>query len=209
VIVRPEIAKLILQGKKSQHRRPAETNTCRYQTGKAYAIQPGLGKTAVCRITIGEVRRESLGDITLKDAKKEGYTTTTEFFDYWRDLHGSVDKDIPVWVISFQIGDRTDTPRYLAARIGPPHGDYVTEPALAASGEGEPVSDWELAQFAKLSNARDHDRGQDPLRQSRDRIAREITLMQDHLERYPNEGVAKRLRQLEAELLRLNRELAT
>lgn len=209
MIFRPDQAKLILQAKKTQtRRRKGDRNVCRFEAWKPYAVQPGRGKTAVCKITITDVREERLGDLTLKDARREGFATCAEFFEDWRQHYGRIDDDERVWVVSFLLGDRTDTPRFLAARPGPPHGDYVTEPALAAQGEGEPVSDYELSQFTKIAHARDHGRSQDPLRQSRDRIAREIEVMRGHLERDPNNDVRNSLRRLEAELAALNRKLA-
>lgn len=149
MIFRTELAKLIVQQRKSQTRRVVTSTTCRYEIGKSYAVQPGRGKPAICRITITDIRQERLGQITLRDAKREGFVTTQEFFDYWAELYGGVDREQRVWVISFVIGDQTDRPRLLAARPGPPHGDYTHEPRLAARAEPEPVSDRDLQRFAE------------------------------------------------------------
>jgi uncharacterized protein YhfF len=117
LIFTTQMAKLIGAGRKSQTRRvvkPGETE-CRYKPGHSYALQVGRGKPATSRITVTEVRRERLGDIDLRDVKREGFRTTDDFRDYWRALHGRYDPDTTVWVISFQRGDHADRPRFLIA----------------------------------------------------------------------------------------------
>lgn len=151
MIFRPELAKLIVQGKKSMTRRQiGDRPVCRYEVGKAYAVQPGRGKVATCRITITEVRSERLGDMPIGDAKREGFATRDEFFDYWRSLYGQVDEDLEVWVIRFLLGDHTDTPRALSARMGGTEGDYTTNLARGIREDAsEPVSDAVLEGYAK------------------------------------------------------------
>jgi hypothetical protein len=156
VIFRPEMARLISQGAKSQTRRIADKDMCRYEAGKSYAVQPGRGKTAVCRLTVVAVRRERLGDISLPDARREGFRTTGEFFDYWRELHGRVELERDVWVISFVKGERVDVPRLLAARPGGPSGDYTSNPHLAMLDEPEAISEAELGRFSREAAKRDH-----------------------------------------------------
>lgn len=181
MIFRPELVRLIRQGKKTQTRRIVTGATCRYQATKSYALQPGRGKHAVGRITITAVRPESLGAISLRDAKREGFVTTHDFIDYWTGLHGRFDRDLMVWVISFSLGDTTDVPRLLAARPGAPHGDYVTESRLAMVDEPEAISGWEAERFAKASREADDVRRKDAIRGSRDKIAAELTVIRDHL----------------------------
>lgn len=208
MIFRPELAKAILQRKKSQTRRIATAKTCRYRAGKSYAVQPGRGKTAVCRITITDVRLEALGAITLKDARKEGFVTTDEFRDYWASLYGRFDPDLLVWVLSFQFGDQTDTPRLLAARPGAPHGDYVSNPHLSLRDEQEAVSAAETERYGKLAHARDSKRMSDPLRKQRDTIARALAEMREQLNRQPSRHVADTVRRMEREMAVLDRKLA-
>lgn len=208
MIFRPELAKLIKQGKKTQTRRIATTKTCRYEAGKSYAVQPGRGKEAMCRITIMDVRMERLGDLSLKDAKREGFVTTAEFFAYWRGLHGSANPDLMVWVLSFVQGDHTDELNLLAARPGAPHGDYVSQPHLAMREEPEAISRSDAEKYGKLAHARDGQRETDPLRDYRDEIAERLAQMRDHLEKHPNESIEQTVRRLEQELRVLDRKLA-
>jgi len=118
VIFKPELVDLIKQGKKTMTRRPVKPGErqCRYRDRGVYALQPGRGQHADGKITIIAVPRiEHLGEISIKDARREGFTNVMEFLAYWRGLYGSVDRDQEVWVISFTYGDLRDTPRYLAA----------------------------------------------------------------------------------------------
>src|ERR1700752_548908 len=102
MIFRPELAKLILQRKKTQTRRliTDRTRSRPYLIDKSYAVCPGRGKFAVCRVTLTDIRKARLGDLSLKDAKREGFVTTADFFDYWERLHGRVYRDLVVWVLS-------------------------------------------------------------------------------------------------------------
>jgi hypothetical protein len=125
---------------------------------RTYAVQPGRGKPAACRIEILDVRQELVGQITFDDARAEGFRTTAEFSAAWVRIHdkawvaawnGTEDEhDLtvrfterhaqkPVWVITFKL-DHAHVPRLLAARPAP---DYVTDPRLALPGEPEALSD--------------------------------------------------------------------
>jgi hypothetical protein len=115
MIFKPRLVRLILAGKKTQTRRPRRgEEECRYQVGRSYAVQPGRGMESVGRILITDVREELLHELTQPDAIREGFRTTEEFFDYWRELYreGPVGLKVPVWVISFDL-DRSHQPRLL------------------------------------------------------------------------------------------------
>ncbi len=106
MIFKSRLTKLILAGKKTQTRRPRRgEEECRYHAGRSYAVQPGRGKESIGRILITEVREEMLHELSQADAIREGFRTTEEFFDYWRELYheGPVGLEVPVWVISFEL----------------------------------------------------------------------------------------------------------
>lgn len=86
MIFRPELARLIRQGKKTQTRRRGETTT--YAVGRIVPVQPGRGKRSTARILITAVEQQRLGDLTFEQARAEGFRTRDEFFAYWRGLHG-------------------------------------------------------------------------------------------------------------------------
>lgn len=88
MIFRPELAKQIRAGAKTQTRRlPRKGEPCRYKPGKDYAVQPGRGQAATCRIHIDAVRTERLGDIAYTDARAEGFRSTDDFKTYWVSIH--------------------------------------------------------------------------------------------------------------------------
>lgn len=208
MIFQPQLAKLVLQGRKSQTRRKVQPGKQpRYQAGKSYAIQPGRGKPAVGRITVTDVQIAYLGDIDLRDAKREGFATRQEFVDYWTSLHGRFDPDVRVWVISFLLGDRTDTGRFLAARPGPPHGDYVTVAALGANGEGEPVSEMEQARITKEAHERYSNRAKDPLMREHDEIARALERMRAVLGDRRDQTLGRQIWRMEQQLRTLDRKI--
>ena len=158
MIFRPELVKKIGAGTKTMTRRPVNAPHCRYRLNHVYSVQPGRGKPGTIQITITEVREERLGDLSLRDAKREGFRTTQDFIDYWRGLYGSYDAEQMVWVISFVKGDATDTPRLLAARPGGPGGDYTANPARAAKGEPEAISVRLQERYAREGEERDKSR---------------------------------------------------
>ena len=134
---KPDAAKLIKAGRKTQERRPAHTNPP--IVGKRVGIKTSREKPVDTYITITDLRLERLGDLTFKDARKEGFRTTQDFREHWIEEHGEHDADQLVHVISFELGDLTDTPRLLAKRPGPGH-DYVTSASQAQNSTGEEVS---------------------------------------------------------------------
>lgn len=88
MIFQPELARLIRAGRKTQTRRPIRHDQpCRYREGKDYAVQPGRGQAATCRIHVDQVRREPVGLIAFTDARAEGFTTTDEFKVAWVAIH--------------------------------------------------------------------------------------------------------------------------
>jgi hypothetical protein len=117
VIFRPELVGLIKEGRKTQTRRLTKAGEmeCRYKPNHAYKVQPGRGQRGEDTITVVEPpRRERLGDLSLKDARREGFRNVKEFERYWKELHGAYDPDEEVWVISFIRGDHVDQDRFLA-----------------------------------------------------------------------------------------------
>lgn len=88
MIFQIELERLVRHGRKTITRRPVKPDQpCRYRTGHSYAVQPGRGKPATCRITITGIDRQFAGAITLPDAVGEGFKTTDDFKAYWIALH--------------------------------------------------------------------------------------------------------------------------
>lgn len=154
MIFGPDELRRIKAGRKTQHRRPiVHDRECFYKPGRAYKVSSSTHRAATFQITITGVDRSRLDAMTLRDARREGFRTTADFMEHWRDKHLArlCAPDTPIWVLSFVLGDQTDRPRFLAARPGPPHGDYVDSTARALKESAEEVS--EAAQGRYAANA--------------------------------------------------------
>lgn len=103
MIFRPELAEMVVDGIKTQTRRPTKGKPCRYAVGQTYAVQPGRGKHSVGRITIEAVRLVTLDPLTGEDAQAEGFDSPDDFFAYWIGLYGAVDYDAEVYAITFRL----------------------------------------------------------------------------------------------------------
>jgi len=53
-------------------------------------------------IEVKKVYQQKLGDMTEEDAKKEGGYTLEEFRQVWKEINGSWDDDLKVWVVEFE-----------------------------------------------------------------------------------------------------------
>lgn len=122
MIFSAKLARLVIEGKKTQTRRrikPGE-DYCRYKAGRDYAVQVPAPKDSKARartkegvrIEVLDVRSEPLSGITYEDALAEGFKSREEFFDYWCHLYGErADLGELVWVIAFKA--QLDIDRYL------------------------------------------------------------------------------------------------
>lgn len=165
MIFKPDMIVAIAEGRKTQTRRKVQPGTdCFYRVGRCFGIQRRaaeeemttdelrrfrrrLGyppRRTVGRLQVVAVRREQVGDITLEDARREGFESVAEFRRYWAWLHDSrwiarraaqlgrhlADHELigrfcehhagrPVWVITFEVV-RLD--RQLIDRLEVPSG---------------------------------------------------------------------------------------
>lgn len=174
MIFSPALARKVLAGQKTQTRRPVkEGKDCRYRPHHNYAVCPGRGKPESGRILITEVREERVGDISLRDARAEGFRTTIEFKAAWLRLYDEswveahdlpatglvlsdemiADRfeerhaDTSVWVIEFTLP--VDPIRLLADRHA--KSDYVDTPARAMPDEPEAVDERSLQRIVDRS----------------------------------------------------------
>lgn len=110
MIFRPELAQAILDGRKTETRRPARfengTEWVRppYKPGRTYAVQPGRGKKAIGRIRIVGVRWERFFEgLDEAAAHREGFESVREFISTWLDIYGRGNWLDPVNVITFEL----------------------------------------------------------------------------------------------------------
>jgi hypothetical protein len=73
-----------------------QTRRCHQHTwkiGKTYAIRDRWFSKPQGHITVTRKFRQRLGDITLEDIKKEGFSTLEEFQKAWTEIHGQIDEN--------------------------------------------------------------------------------------------------------------------
>lgn len=257
MIFRPELARLVVRGKKTQTRRPMKPYVepespyrtvkgrrvrravpktievdgtrfvYRYEPGGCYAVQPGRGKAAVCRVLVDTVEPVLLTGLDLRDALAEGFRTRAEFADYWMRLYqpawarerGDValgdDQElvldrfetgyegVRVWAIRFAV-DQREQPRFLRARMGSV-SDYTENQVLAAEGEPETVPPAYQRALTEQAHERDERLQKDAVVVARREIDAQLARLEEVL--HPNEHTTRRLEVLRRELRLLDRDL--
>jgi len=90
----------ILRGEKTQTRRIHKHT---WKLGKIYGIRTSWFRKSEGYIKIIRKFRQKLGDISLEDIKKEGYSSLEEFRRAWEEINGlgSWDPDLIVTVYEF------------------------------------------------------------------------------------------------------------
>lgn len=171
MIFPPDIARKIGRGEKTMIRRPVagpltdEFGLCRVKIGRRYPVEYAVASRTsefdrstretvhIAWMVVTDVRRERLGEITADDAQAEGFARrgfgqAEEFLADWRERHrGELDRDQEVWVIAFDV--EPEMPMYVATGvIGPPHGDYTTNPHRAID-DAEAVDAATLSRYSK------------------------------------------------------------
>lgn len=96
----------IKEGTKTQTRRLKQP---RLKIGKKYSLRENYHTALPDKILITDIYPQYLGDITLEDVRREGFTKETEFKKVWADIYGEYDPDVFIWVIEFQYIDPTET----------------------------------------------------------------------------------------------------
>ena len=144
MIVPLEALRRIQEGRQSVLLRSGPT--CFYNVGRPYKVKSKREHEAKLSITITEKRQIEARSLDLRMARRLGYRTTAELF-------GSIPRLDPseqIWLLSFEIGDVSDTPRLLARRPGPGH-DYVSTASQALNGSAEEVSEHDHRRYAANS----------------------------------------------------------
>lgn len=168
-------ARMVLEGRKSQTRRrvrPGET-VCRWVPGRSYAVQHDRCRPAAGRLVVMSVAQQTLADLTLRDARAEGFRTRRDFLDFWRGLFPTMSLEDPVWALLIQ-PDRDPvrmlhrdstrgytTRRRVALPDEPEAVDHETQVRYSAEGfdrhrafrDGEPLDDRLSAALARARTA--------------------------------------------------------
>lgn len=97
-------------------RRLVVNGRTKWQVGRSYAIQPGRRRKSVGRVEITDIKKEPLGQMTVDDARAEGFATLGEFQQTWIQIHGHYNPVLPVWVVTF-VKEATPTEKAIARRF--------------------------------------------------------------------------------------------
>jgi hypothetical protein len=143
--------KAILSGRKTSTRR--QWKKCRFEQGKSYAIHLAQRPASHWITILNPPRQERLGDLSIQDAKREGFRSRQEFQDHWKAKHRAYNPDEIVFVLDFVLGDFEDHTRIPAGRAGV-HGHYVSSASQSLRGTDSEVSESVQKRFAKENHVR-------------------------------------------------------
>lgn len=109
MIFRSHLADLVMAGVKTETRRALSDNPrspwwrerCALVVGERYAVCPGRGAPAVCRLVVEAVDKVKLGQITHDGAVAEGCSDVRDFMHTWTTINGAWDPHAEVWRVTF------------------------------------------------------------------------------------------------------------
>jgi uncharacterized protein YhfF len=108
---REDLAKLIVEGRKTETRRMLSDNPrspwyrlkCGFVVGKDYAVCPGRNKSQIERIKITRTFQQRLGQVDLGAAIAEGVKTVRAYEELFQEINGFWDPELRVWVVRFEL----------------------------------------------------------------------------------------------------------
>jgi hypothetical protein len=111
MMFRPELAALVMAGRKTVTRRVANDNprspwyrgSCALTVGKDYSICPGRGKHQIGRAIATSVDLQTLGHLSDVEARAEGFPDAAAFEAAFAAINGSYDPDVQVWRIGLLV----------------------------------------------------------------------------------------------------------
>lgn len=90
---------MIMSGDKTQTRR---LNKPSVKVGKEYRLRRGYYSYLADRIRIIQMFTQNLGEITVEEVLKEGFSSLEDFKTAWEGIYGDWDPEKRVWVVEFQ-----------------------------------------------------------------------------------------------------------
>jgi len=94
----------ILDGTKTQTRRPSSGFSGRaYKVGDVVPLRDSFRGPARAQILITRRFQQRLGDISLDEVRKEGFTSLEEFKREWMSIYGEWNPDQTVTVYEFRL----------------------------------------------------------------------------------------------------------
>jgi len=106
----PDRGPLVLAGAITLEPVPARDAECRYSAGRCYTI--AYGGRAHGELTVTGARESEIEDVTLRECQRAGFRNPVELRAWWKTAGRGWQY---AWLVSFALGDLTDTPRLLRA----------------------------------------------------------------------------------------------
>lgn len=100
ILFKAEHVEPILTGQKTQTRRVGKK---RWNVGSIHQARLSYYAKPFARLRILSVRQERLGNISEKDARREGYESIEEYQEVFERIYGRWIPDKIVWVIDFEV----------------------------------------------------------------------------------------------------------
>lgn len=93
----------ILSGEKTVTRRLRKDNRRPAVPDHIHKIKTDRTKQTHGYIYIESCEKGFFGELTEYDALLEGFKSKEEYKDYFQRVNGSVDDDLPIWIITFKL----------------------------------------------------------------------------------------------------------
>ncbi len=95
----------IITGEKTVTRRLRKNNKRPAIPGKTHKLKIDRSSDTYGYIKILSCEKSFFGDLTEEDALAEGFNSKEEYKNYFLNVNGSVDDDLPIWVVTFEYCD--------------------------------------------------------------------------------------------------------
>ena len=100
MLFKPQHIKWILSGRKTQTRRNWKKPMVKI--GGIYKVKTKmLSKKYYCKIKVTKIWRQKLG--AMRASVYEGYNTLQKYIDVWKEINGSWEPNMEVYVIDFEV----------------------------------------------------------------------------------------------------------
>lgn len=124
-----------------------------WKEGNSYAVQPAQGQKAVGRIVLKTIEEGVLGQVSIEDARAEGFTCLEDYVAAWETRYAKFDPNQTVWTLRFE---REPTPEERAARKRIEDEKRLWEMADKQFDEltavGHDLGEWRIVKDLELKN---------------------------------------------------------
>lgn len=110
MIFRRDLAEKVMAGEKTVTRRAVSDNPrspwyvggCGYRIDQVFTVNPGRGVANIGRAAVVAISLEHLGNLTDREARREGFASGAAFREAFEAINGAYDPMLLVWRIEFE-----------------------------------------------------------------------------------------------------------